>query len=34
MLIEEEREIEHAIYIGSGTLWPKTVGKERKERKK
>jgi len=32
MLIEEEGEIECAMYIESGAIWPKTVGKERRKR--
>jgi len=32
MLIEKEGEIEHAMYVGSRTIWPETVGKGRKER--
>jgi len=31
MLIKEEREIEHTMYMGSEAIWPKTVGKERRE---
>jgi len=32
MLTGEEEEIECVMYVGSGGIWPKTVGKERKER--
>ena len=34
MLIEEEGGIECAMYVGSGTIWLKTVGKGKKERGK
>ena len=32
MLIEEEGEIEHAMYMESGAIWPKTIGKEKEKR--
>ena len=32
MLIEEEEEIEHAMYMESGAIWPKTIGKEKEKR--
>jgi len=32
MLIEKEREIGHALYMENRTIWPKIVGKEKKER--
>ena len=32
MLIEEEREIERTMCVGSRAIWPKTVGKEKEER--
>jgi len=31
-LIEEEKEIGHALYVENGVIWPKIVGRERKER--
>jgi len=31
-LIEKERETEHAMYVESRAIWPKTIGKKRKER--
>ena len=31
MLIEKEKEIEYAMYVGSRAIWPKTVGKKREE---
>ena len=33
MLIEEEREIEHTMYIENRAIQPKTVGKGRKKKK-
>jgi len=33
MLIKEERKIEHAMCVGSRTIWPKTVGKGKEERR-
>ena len=33
MLIEEERETEHAMCVESRAIWPKTVGKERQEKR-
>ena len=33
MSTEEEEEIEYAIYMESGAIQPKTVGKEREEKK-
>ena len=32
MLIEEEGEIECAMYVKSEAIWPKIVGKEREEK--
>jgi len=29
---EEEKEIEHTLYVESGAIWPKIVGKEKEER--
>ena len=29
--IEEEKEIGHAMYAGSGAIWPKIVGKDTRE---
>ena len=34
MSTEEEEEIEYAICMESGAIQPKTVGKEREEKKK
>jgi len=34
ILIGEKGEIECAMYIRSGAIWPKTVGKGREEREK
>jgi len=31
MSIEEEGEIEHAITVGNGAIWPEIVGKEIKQ---
>jgi len=33
MLIKKERKIEHAMYMGSKTIWSKTIGKEKEERR-
>jgi len=33
MLIGEERETEHAMCVESRAIWPKTVGKERQEKR-
>jgi len=33
MLIEEERETEYAMCVESRAIWPKTVGKERQEKR-
>jgi len=32
MLIEEKREIGHTLFVERGTIWPKIVSRERKER--
>ena len=34
MLIEEEKETEHAMYVESGAIQPKTIGKERGEQQR
>ena len=33
MLIEEEEEIEYAMYVESGAIQPKIVGKRREEKR-
>jgi len=32
ILIEEREEIGHAMYVENRAIWPKTIGKEKKEK--